>query len=286
MITQTDLQFRPELLDGYPCVVIVGHDEYWSAAMRTAIEAYVERGGRIARFGGNFMWQIRLEDGGRRQVGYKFRAHEEDPVRGTADARLLTSGWEDPTVAWPGATTVGVNGFEGVYASWGGFAPRGQRGFTIYRPEHWIFDRTDLGYGDLLGAAAHIFAYEVDGLDYTFREGLPYPTGKDGAPASVEILAMGPAVMAETMKAGEGFRYYIADRDLKEMTQVVHGAVTPEAIAKMRYGSGMLVHMPKGRGEVLTAASCEWVMGLKRHDADTQQVTRNILDRFSVPPAA
>jgi hypothetical protein len=43
----------------------------------------------------------------------------------------------------------------------------------------------------------------------------------------------------------------------------------------------MLVHMNRGRGEVVTAASCEWVMGLKRKDFFTQQVTRNILDRFT-----
>ena len=43
----------------------------------------------------------------------------------------------------------------------------------------------------------------------------------------------------------------------------------------------MLVHMNRGRGEVVTAASCEWVMGLKHKDFFTQQVTRNILDRFT-----
>ena len=82
-ITQTDLHLRPEILADYACVVIVGHDEYWTREMRLAIEAFVEQGGHLARFGANFTWQIRLEEAGHRQVCYKSRAQSEDPVRGT-----------------------------------------------------------------------------------------------------------------------------------------------------------------------------------------------------------
>jgi len=165
-------------------------------------------------------------------------------------------------------------------ASWGGFLPRGQKGFTVYRPAHWVFDKTDLSYGDVFGAEAQIFAYEVDGLDYTFRRGLPFPTGADGAPLGIEILAMSPAVLAETCHDGEGFRYYIRDSDLRGVAKLVTGGEAPENLDQLRYGAGMLVHMTRGRGEVVTAGSCEWVMGLKRKDFFTQQVTRNILDRF------
>jgi hypothetical protein len=202
-------------------------------------------------------------------------------VRDTKDARLLTSSWEDPKVNWPGATTVGVNGFGGIYASWGGFAPRGQRGFTVYRPRHWIFDNTDLHYGDIFGAEAGIFGYELDGLDYTFRRGLPYPTGTDGAPASVEILGMAPAMNAEVEHAGEGFRYYLRDKDLMGIASTLHGSTSPKNLDERRYGSGMIVHMTRGKGEVVTAGSCEWIMGLKLNDFFTQQITRNVLDKFS-----
>ena len=83
IVSQYDLQLRPEVLEGYPCVVFIGHDEYWSWEMRDTVDAYVEAGGRIARFAGNFMWQTRLEDNGRRQVCYKSRARTEDPQRDT-----------------------------------------------------------------------------------------------------------------------------------------------------------------------------------------------------------
>lgn len=279
-ITQTDLHLRPGLLDSYRCVAIAGHDEYWSWEMREALESFVARGGNVARFGANFLWQIRLEDGGKRQVCHKFRASEADPVRGTADSRRLTTVWEAPEVGWPGSTTVGVNGIEGLYASWGGFLPRGQRGFTVYRPEHWVFANTSLHYGDIFGAEARIFGYEVDGLDYTFHDGLPYPTGRDGADTSIQILAMAPAVLAEDSPHGDGRRMYLADTDLNGFVRLMTGGTEDAALKRYRYGAGMLVHMQKGKGEVVTAATCEWVMGLKRADPFTAQITRNVLDRF------
>jgi len=74
VISQYDLQLRPEAIEDYPCLVFIGHDEYWSWEMRDSVDAYVEGGGNVARFAGNFMWQTRLEDEGRRQVCYKSRA--------------------------------------------------------------------------------------------------------------------------------------------------------------------------------------------------------------------
>ncbi|WP_218578953.1 N,N-dimethylformamidase beta subunit family domain-containing protein [Vineibacter terrae] len=280
MITQTDLHYRPEILQRYATAVIVGHDEYWTAQMRHAVDAFVEGGGRLARFAGNYLWQVRLEDDGRRQVCYKARAHAEDPVRGTGDAKLLTGAWEDPAIGWPGATTMGVNGLQGVYASWGGLVPRSSRGFTVYRPGHWAFAGTEASYGDVIGGEAGIFGYEVDGLDYTFRRGLPYPTGDDGAPPSIEILALAPAVRVEEEHRGEGFRYYLGNGRANSMTKLVPPGTPDGDKDPQRYGSGVIVSMPRGRGEVFTAGSCEWVMGLARGDFCTQQITRNVLDRF------
>lgn len=280
LVTQHDLEFRPEILNDYAGLVVVGHDEYWSWNMRKAVEAWTEAGGGLARFGGNYMWQIRLEDGGRTQHCHKFHAAETDPVRDDPERRhLLTGAWEDRWVRWPGASTVGVNAFRGIYASWGGFNPNGQRGFTVYRPQHWAFRGTNLRYADVFGDEAQIFGYEVDGLDYTFRDGLPHPVPTEGQP-EIEILAMAPAVFAEDEIEGPGFRYYIKDSDFEGAVALASG--DPEdARRTYRYGSGMMVHMPKGAGEVLTAGSCEWVMGLARNDPFTRTITRNVLERFA-----
>ena len=279
MATQHDLHYRPEILEDYDCVVIVGHDEYWSWEMRDAIDTYVEAGGHLARFGGNFLWQIRLEDEGRHQVCYKYRARDEDPIRETEDSQLMTGAWEDPIVSRPGATTVGLNGLRGVYAHFGHCVPRGPGGFIVYRPDHWVFAGADVFYGDVLGGPSRIFGYEVDGLDYTVRDGLVFPTHQDGAPDSVEVLAMGLATCIEDDHGHQGSEFFIGDMDGVFAAEILYGATTPEAVERTRRGSGMIVTMTKGKGEVFNAGTCEWVNGLIQHDPQVEAVTRNVLAR-------
>ena len=198
IVSQYDLQLRPEVIEDYPCLVFIGHDEYWSWEMRDSVDAYVENGGRVARFAGNFMWQTRLEDDGRRQLCYKSRATSEDPMH---DTPRITTSWELPQIGRPGALTFGLNAIRGVYAGWGGCVAFGAGGFPIYRPEHWSFDGTGLGYGDVLGAQSRIFAYEVDGLDYVIRAGLPFPSGAEQVPDDIQILALGLASNVEVARA-------------------------------------------------------------------------------------
>jgi hypothetical protein len=280
VIAQQDLHSEPDILSAYACVAFVGHDEYWSWEMRDAVDRYVENGGKAARFAGNFLWQIRLQKAGTIQICYKYRAHDEDPVRLTAESRRLTSAWEDPVVARPGVDTFGLNALRGMYAGWGTACPRGPGGFTVYRPEHWAFESTDLYYGDLLGADAKIFGYEVDGLDYGFRAGLPYPTEADGAPDTLEIIAMGLATMAEADHRHAGSLFFLGEDDLTFAATITEGSATPAACAKRRHGSGMIVAFQKGKGAVFHAGSCEWVAGLIRRDPAVEQVTRNVLNRF------
>ena len=275
-----DLHTDSDLLKRYRLAVFVGHDEYWTAEMRDAVDAYVGDGGKVARFAGNFLWQTRLEEEGATQVCYKYRARTEDPTYASKDRKLTTTAWESLEVGRPGASTFGVNALRGMYAGWAGAAPRGVGGFTVYRPEHWAIAGTDLYYGDVFGAASRIFGYEVDGLDYTFRNGLPIALGTDGAPDGIEILAMGLAVLAEENHGDRGTVAFLGDDDLRFAAEAVHGAASPEAMETMRRGSGMIVTFRKGQGEVFTAGTCEWVAGLIDRDPFVERITRNVLDRF------
>ena len=275
LVGQHALHFDPEVLDGYRCAAFVGHDEYWTWEMRDAVDAFVERGGRAARFAGNFMWQTRLDDGGRRQTCYKYRARAEDPVYRQEDRRRTTTSWEAPEVGRPGAATFGLNATSGLYAGWGGCAARGVRGFPVYRPEHWAFAGTGLGYGDLLGEAGHVFGYEVDGIDHVIRGGLPEPTGEGGAPQGLEILALGLSTLTETPAGG-----FLGDEDARFVAETLAGDDGPAAVERVTRGAGMIVHFRRGRGEVFNAGSCEWVAGLSRRDAAVERVTANVLDRF------
>jgi hypothetical protein len=280
LASQHELHFDPAILDGYDCVVCVGHDEYWTWEMRDAIDGYVDRGGRAARFAGNFMWQTRLEENGRRQVCYKYRARAEDPLYGTAGQARTSTSWEAPEVGRPGAQTFGLNATRGLYAGWGGCAPRGARGFPVYRPEHWAFAGTGLYYGDVLGADAQIFGYEVDGVDYVIRNGLPEATGEGGAPDGMQILALGlSSLIEENADVPAGDRY-LGDADARFAAETLVGATDAAAIDRVKRGCGMIVNFRRGQGEVFHAGSCEWVAGLLRQDPIVARVTANVLDRY------
>lgn len=278
--TQYELDADPERLNRHACAIFVGHDEYWSAPMRQAVDRFTVNGGRVARFAGNFLWQTRIEDKGRTQVCYKYVARARDPLMGTDRQHLVTGAWEAPPVNWPGAQTFGVNGLKGMYAGLGRCVGQGSRGFTVYRPEHWAFAGARVGYGDVIGAHSRVFGYEVDGVDYAMNDGLPYATGKDGADTDAEILAMGLATNLEPDHGLWGETLFIADDDAAFKAEAMEQQVTPESIDRATRGNGVMLHWKRGRGEVFAAATCEWVMGLVRGDAQVETITCNVLNRF------
>jgi hypothetical protein len=280
LASQHELHFNPEILQGYACVVFVGHDEYWTWAMRDAVDDYIERGGHVARFAGNFMWQTRLERGGKAQVCYKYRARAEDPVFRSADPSRTTGSWEAPETGRPGASTFGLNATNGLYAGWGACAPRGVRGFPVYRPEHWALAGTGLCYGDLLGASGHAFGYEVDGLDYIIRDGLPEPTETSGAPAALQILALGMSSLKEERLDVPLDDRFLSDDDARYVAEIRRGESSDAAVDRVKRGAGMIVNFARGRGEVFHAGSCEWVAALLRRDAMVERVTSNVLARY------
>lgn len=280
LASQYELHNNPGILTDYDCVVFVGHDEYWTWDMRDAVDAYVDKGGHVARFAGNFMWQTRLEDEGRRQVCYKYVARAQDPVYQGGDVTRASNSWEAPEIGRPGALTFGLNATNGVYAGWGGCAPRGVRGFPVYRPGHWAFAGTGLFYGDLLGADSHIYGYEVDGLSYDIRYGLPYPAADSGAPEGLEILALGMASQVEESDILAVEDQFFGDEDGRFIAETLYGAASDENMEKVRYSNGMIVNFRRGKGEVFHAGTCEWVAGLLRKDAMVERVTANVLNRY------
>jgi hypothetical protein len=271
--TQHDLHCDPELLEGYEQVVIVGHDEYWTWEMRDHLDAWIDQGGHLARFAGNFFWQTRLSDDLKTQTCYKSRAFREDP---TPDRSRLTTYWDAPVVARPAVATMGLTGVMGVYAGWSRCAAHGSGGFTIYRPDHWAIRDSGLGYGDVLGASSTIFGYEVDGVDYTVTHGLPYAT-EAALRGELTIIAMSPATTLAHFSAGHEADAFIGTADAEEVAEVVYGGVTPETLARASHGNGMIAEYKRGKGAVLNAGSCEWVAGLIKNDPVVESVTLRIL---------
>jgi len=248
--------------------------------MRDAVDSFLDDGGRVARFGGNFLWQIRLENEGRTQVCYKYNANERDPFFGTDQAHLVTGPWDAAPVNRPGASTFAVNGLKGVYAGLGRCAGQGSGGFTVYRPRHWAFEGAHIGYGDVLGSRSRVLGYEVDGLDHVIEDGMPFPTGSDGADTSIEILALSPASNTEPDFGVWGEIRYIGGEDTGFKAQSLFGDTSPENLERAERGNGVIASWKRGAGEVFTAATCEWVIGLSRRDWQVEQVTRTVLRRF------
>jgi hypothetical protein len=84
--TDVDLHQHPERLAKHRALVSLGHDEYWSMAMRQGAQSALAAGVNLAFLGANACYRhIRLEDSplgpGRREVCYKDGS--EDPLNGS-----------------------------------------------------------------------------------------------------------------------------------------------------------------------------------------------------------
>ena len=163
----------------------------------------------------------------------------------------------------------------------GGSSPRGVGGFIVYRNDHWVFAGTDLYYADVLGATVPLVGYEADGVDYTFRHGLPIPTGDDGAPKGLQILALTPGRLSEENHSRPGGFIEIGDGDVRFLARALYGADTATNVATLQGGAAVMTWMQKGSGEVFSGGSTEWPYGLSQLEPMIDQIVRNVLDRFS-----
>ncbi|WP_431898628.1 N,N-dimethylformamidase beta subunit family domain-containing protein [Nonomuraea sp. bgisy101] len=176
-----DLHDGLDLLSRHRLLVVNGHDEYWSAGMRDAVEEFVRRGGNVAFFSGNTAWwQMRLEDGGRTMVCHR------DPVSDPAADPLLA------TVEWSAAyrpenTLTGVS-FRAGAGAWGEHMPRMlEESYTARFAGHWAFEGTGLTDGDKFGQGC--LGYETDAAEFEEIGGVPRVTCRDGTPSSFVVLA-------------------------------------------------------------------------------------------------
>lgn len=274
-----DLERHPEALDGHPLYLSVGHDEYWSRGMRETLDAFTDAGGNAAIFSGNTcFWQVRFDEGLRSMTCFKYRA-DEDPVVGTADEQLVTGPWSDRRIAWPETRTIGLTFTHGGYSRYGLGVPAGSGAYTIWRPEHWAFEGTDLRYGDELGRADAIVAYEVDGVELaTGPDGLPVPTGADGAPDGLEVLATAPARLWSQHE--QPSRYAHEPGELENTAMAVFGPGWRDQVHRVTNNHACIgVFTKPGGGTVFNAGVTDWTCGLG--DPDVSRITRNVLDRLS-----
>jgi hypothetical protein len=179
----TDMDLHREgadLLRPYRLLVSAGHDEYWSVAMRDAVEGWVAGGGNAAFFSGNTCW-------------WRVVFSEE-----TTFVRVET--WAES--GRPENSMIGVS-----------FRNGGERdrddhpvpvGYRVQDAGHWVYAGTGLRDGDVFGAEENLIGYECDGalFDRADLEAGRFvrASGEDGTPEGFRILGVG-----DVRTAGYGF---------------------------------------------------------------------------------
>jgi hypothetical protein len=254
----SDLEFRPEILKPYKLVLSVGHDEYWSAPMRDNLEKYIAGGGNVAFFSGNTCcWQVRSEENGRALACWK-QSFGDDPYYKSGNHKLLTSLWSHYLIGRPENALTGVGFLHGGYHMSHGQYMDGPGSYIAHRPDHWLFAGTDLKRGDRFGTSLpkyKVVGYECDGCELTWKDGLPYPTYKDGTPNNFEVLATCPA------------KWHPDDCEWYEKWE------------KGRFGNAVIGTYSRG-GTVVTVGSTDWAFGLKGNDPNITRITKNVLDKL------
>ena len=281
----TDLEFEPGLLDDRDLVISVGHDEYWSAGQREAVERYVAEGGHFVSCSGNTMfWQVRIEHDAdaTNMVCHKYRAHRDDPVVAQGRPDLMTGMWADPVVGRPEWSLLGAGSAFGLYHRFGKATARGVGGFVVYRPDHWLLAGTGLGYGDVLGADDGVVGYETVGCPIQLDEfQLPVAAPRPDLPPGIEIVAHVPSSNLGVGEYPKSIAALDDQGDLEFIAERIHGRDDATNRRKVRHGNAVLLACrPFGDdgGEVVTIGTTDWVFGLAG-DTNVARVTANALDR-------
>jgi hypothetical protein len=171
--TDVDFHERPELLAQHRCLFSLGHDEYWSMAMRNGAVQALDLGVNFGFLGANACYrQIRLEPSplgpDRLEVCYKSAA--EDPLYGIDDAVVTGPEWVAPPTSWPECQLIGS-----MYEDVGADAD-----LVVADPNGWIWAGTGVTEGQKI---PNVVQGEYDRFDSS----LP-------GPRNVEILAHSPVV--------------------------------------------------------------------------------------------
>ena len=197
---------------------------------------------------------------------------------GTPDEQMLSGPWSDRRVGRPETRTIGLTFTRGGYSRYGLGVPRASGAYTVSRPDHWLFEGTELRYGDALGLEHAIVAYEVDGCAMrTGPDGLPIPTHIDGAPSSLEILAMAPARL--WAQEEQPSRYAHEPGELEHTAQALWGDAWRAHLPEISNNHAVLAaYLTPSGGTVVNTGVTDWTDGLA--DPTIDRITRNVLDRL------
>ncbi len=185
----TDLNTNP--LTNHKAFLSVGHDEYWSKAMRDNVQAAINAGVNVGFFGANDVyWQVRFEPNAqgvpdRVMVGYKdFATINQlpgpDPQWGVNNAIVTTRFRDDPLnqpeIGIVGAMFIDEND-----------TPDG-RPYVVTNASSWVFANTGFVNGT---SVPGIVGYEFDN-SFTDPSTPGYAQYHTASPAGLQVLSASP----------------------------------------------------------------------------------------------
>ena len=281
VITQHDLHFRPEILSDAGPLVFVGHDEYWTWEMRRHLDAFIDGGGQVARLAGNFMWQIRLAADGSDQTCYKGRAaHRGSRPR---RPRAVTTDSRPPGTPLPSATREprrsAAQALAASTSPWAGSRRAAPAASPSTGPTTGYLPAPTPTTATCSARKAESLPTSSTVLTTSSRTASRVPqalTASTLTPSRSSASASRRTANATTPSTTPSSTW--ATKTPATSQTMRYGEITPETLDKVARGCGVIAEYHRGRGRVLSAASCEWVNGLRLRDPEVEQVTRNILD--------
>ncbi len=168
--TDVDLNQDPGLLRGARAVISLGHDEYYSAAMRDRLTAARDAGTNVAFLGANAVFRhIRFGSSplGPDRVVICYKVASEDPLF-RVDKSATTQDWREPPDPRPESVLTGV-----FYECNPVSDP-----YVVYDPQNWIFAGTGARKGE---AFAGMVGPEYDRVNLAVA-----------VPQPIEVLAHSP----------------------------------------------------------------------------------------------
>jgi len=172
--TDLDLHFRPAYLTQHKALFSLGHDEYWSSAMRDAATNARDKGVNLAFLGANACYRhVRFQPSSsgaalRQQVCYKSDFEREDPMWGVNPSEV-TSDWPDGPDPRPQQSLVGA-----LYVDVGASADH-----VVADASSWVLAGTGLTNG------SHVSSIVEGEYDR-------YEPGVSGGPDNVDLVFHSP----------------------------------------------------------------------------------------------
>ena len=187
-VTDTDIDADPHLLAGARAVITMGHDEYWSAAMRSAVTVARDSGTNIAFLGANAVYRrIRLRAsslGPEREI-VDYKVAREDPLS-AGQPRSTTADWASAPAADPESSLTG-----GMYKC---IVPLPRADGVVASTPSWLFAGASVNVGTRLPG---LIGPETDAV-----------TLSDPTPRPLQILLHSPQRCASGAASTADTTYY------------------------------------------------------------------------------